>query len=463
MLMAAFVNWWDEDQIGGVGMVSVWYWRYWLLLALSAPLPQLAFADEPIDRARQLIEQGKAGEAFSVLDPLEAERAGDVEYDLLFGISAVDSGQNTRGVFALERVLATQPENARARAEIARAYLALGETKTAKKEFETVQRQGVTPEVSATIDRYLDAVDKVENVSRTTVRGFVEGALGYDTNVNAGPGKGTINMAIPAFGGVLLPFTLSKESRAQDAGFATLGAGVNVRTPLSARSALVAGLSGNGRTNFGETQYDNLNGDLYAGYVYAMDRSVFSLNAQFNQYVLDDQRYRSASGVSAQWQYTHDTRNQFSLFAQYSELKYQSLSTRDADRWVVGGAYAHAFRGGEVAYGSVYSVSEKPQASHVSWLGFDGVGVRVGGQMNVNARTVLFATGSLEHRRYDSEDPSFLVTRRDNQYDVGVGLNYQPARDWLITPKVNWTVNDSNTGINDYRRGSASVSVRHDF
>ena len=441
-------------------MAKAWCRRLWFLLALIAPL---ACADESIDRAKRLIEQGKAAEAFGVLEPLEAARAGDVEYDLLFGISAVDSGQNTRGVFALERVLATQPENARARAEIARAYLALGETKTAKQEFETVQRQGVSPEVSATIDRYLDAVDKVENVSRTTLRGFVDGALGYDTNVNAGPNKGTVSMAIPAFGGVLLPFTLSKETRAQDAGFATLGAGINFRTPLSARSALVAGLSGNGRTNFGETQYDNLNGDLYAGYVYAADRSVFSLNAQFNQYVLDDHRYRSAAGVSGQWQYTLDTHNQFSLFAQYSDLKYQNQSVRDADRWVVGAAFAHAFRGGEVAYGSLYGVSEKPQANHVSWLGFDGVGVRVGGQMSVNARTVLFATGSLEHRRYDREDPSFLITRHDNQYDLGLGLNYQPARDWLITPKVNWTVNDSNTGLNDYRRGSASVSVRHDF
>src|SRR5262245_64922836 len=39
-------------------------------------------------------------------------------------------------VFALERVLALQPDNHLARAEIARAYLALGERDAARREFE---------------------------------------------------------------------------------------------------------------------------------------------------------------------------------------------------------------------------------------------------------------------------------------------------------------------------------------
>jgi hypothetical protein len=43
------------------------------------------------------------------------------------------------------------------RAEIARAYLALGETQTAAQEFETVKKQGVPADVSMTIDRYIAA------------------------------------------------------------------------------------------------------------------------------------------------------------------------------------------------------------------------------------------------------------------------------------------------------------------
>ena len=97
------------------------------LLALLALLPGFALADELTDHAKTLLEQNKAAEAFALLNVEESVRAGEVSYDLLLGISAGESGQNTRAVFALERVLAMEPNNARARAEIARAYLAMEE------------------------------------------------------------------------------------------------------------------------------------------------------------------------------------------------------------------------------------------------------------------------------------------------------------------------------------------------
>ena len=427
-----------------------------LVLALSA---QFAYADELTDRAKNHLDSGSAVEAFRLLEPVEAERAGDVEFDLILGVAAVNCGQNTRGVFALERVLSVQPQNARARAEIARAYLGLGETTVAKQEFEVVQRQGVPSEISATIDRFLDAVDRVEEVSRTTARGYIEGALGYDNNVNSATSRNTI--AIPGFGG--LPFRLSDDSRAHDAGLATVGAGINFRSPFSADSALVGGLSGLVRNNFGADQFDSRNLDVYAGIVVTSDRHVFSVNAQFNQYDMSDDRYRTATGLSGQWQFNRDARNQFSLYLQYANLHYPLQSIRDADRWLIGGAYAHAFREGSVVYASGYAVSERAKDGDVPWLGFSGVGVRVGGQINVGARTSLFASAMVEYRHHNDEDPSFLNTRTDQQYDVVLGASFTPARHWQITPKYTWTYNDSNSDLNGYRRQSVSVTVRRDF
>jgi hypothetical protein len=89
--------------------------------------------------------------------------------------------------------------------------------------------------------------------------------------------------------------------------------------------------------------------------------------------------------------------------------------------------------------------------------------MRIGGQMNYDAKTVLFAGGSVEYRRYDAEDPSFLMTRKETQYDIAVGANYTPARYWKVTPKFSWTFNDSNTELNDYHRETVSVTVRRDF
>ena len=71
--------------------------------------------------------RGKSSKAYQLLEPAEAVRAGDSDYDFPSAWQRWMSGR-IPGRFALERVLAMDPNNVHARAEIARAYLALGET-----------------------------------------------------------------------------------------------------------------------------------------------------------------------------------------------------------------------------------------------------------------------------------------------------------------------------------------------
>ena len=426
-----------------------------VVLVLSWP----AQANELTTRAAAMLQEGRAAAAFALLDKEESVRAGKVEFDLLLGIAALDIGQNTRAVFALERVLAVQPEHARARAELARAFLALGDTAGARKEFESVQKQGVPPEVMVTIDRFLDAVDRVDSVNRPTLRGFVEASAGFDSNVNVGPGRTSV--AIPGFGGA--PFRLADNSRATDAWFGTVGGGANYRKPITPDFAVVAGASGVLRNNAGAQQFDSLNLDAYAGFVLTQERHVISANYQFNQYDAASDRYRLANGVSGQWQYNADARNQWSAFFQYANLKYPGQEVRDADRWVAGAAYAYALRGGTVLYASAYGLTERPRDGDKMWLGFDGYGLRAGAQMNLNAQTEAFIAGSVESRRYGAMDPSFQTRRVDGQYDLVFGVNYVPARLWKITPRVSWTQNESNIDLYKYHRATAVVVVRRDF
>src|SRR3979490_469577 len=98
-----------------------------VLAAAIAAVASAASADALTDRASALLARKEAKAAYTLLLPQEAQRAGDPEYDYLLGVAALDSGDYERAVFALERVLGVQPGNHVARAEIARAYLAIGE------------------------------------------------------------------------------------------------------------------------------------------------------------------------------------------------------------------------------------------------------------------------------------------------------------------------------------------------
>ncbi|HEX5804318.1 MAG TPA: tetratricopeptide repeat protein [Azospira sp.] len=432
------------------------------LLAAFVLYTPAVFADELTDRASALLNAGKGAEAYQLLEPAEPARAGEPLFDFLMGLVALETGQNTRAVFALERVLAIEPNNVRARAEIARAYLALGEMQTAEQEFATVKRQGVPADVSMTIDRYLAAIRRGEDQSATSLTGYLEATVGYDTNVNVGPNKNSV--AIPGFGNI--PFELSSDSKANRDTFGNLGAGINLRTPLGGGYALLAGASGTVRSNFAKQQFDTQNGDVNLGITRTAGQDVFTLMGQAGvTYVdnVDKSRFRNHAGITGQWQRNLDARNQVGVFAQYTDLHYPTQETRDMDRWVAGVSYAHLYREGVMAFASAYFMQERPQENHVGWLGFSGGGFRVGGRMNYDAQTVLFAGASWEYRGYAKDDPSFLTTRRDNQYGVSIGATRYFSKEWSVTPQLSLTYNDSNVELNEYHREMFSVTLRREF
>lgn len=426
-----------------------------LLMFQAGPLR----ADALTDQAKFFLDAGKGGDAYNLLEPQEATRAGEPLFDFLFGLAALEVGQNTRAVFALERVLAVDPGNVRARAEIARAYLALGETETALQEFQTVKRQGVPADVSMTIDRYIASVRRGDNELARSLTGYVEASVGYDDNVNVGPNRNSV--MIPGFGN--LPFKLSRDSRANEDGFASLGAGANLRQPLGNGFSLLAGVAATSRGHFSKQQFDTYNGELNLGISRTVDQDVYTVMLQEGVFYVDDSRFRNHTGLTGQWQRNLDARNQVSLFAQFTQLRYPDQDVRDADRWVGGAGYAHLFREGMVAFGSVYGVEEKPQERGVDWLGFSGWGARLGGRMNFDAQTVLFSGASYEHRSYDDDDPSFLRKRRDDQFTLLFGATHHLTSVWSVTPQFNYTHNQSNVALSKYHRSLFTVTLRREF
>ena len=430
------------------------------LLAAGLLAAGVAWADAVTDNAKALLDKGDAKAAYAMLEPLEGQRAGDPDYDFLLGLAALEVGKNTNAVFALERVLAVNPNHTRARAEIARAYAALGETRTAKREFETVKQQGVPPEVAATIDSLVAAIERVEDQGRTTVRGYAEASVGHDTNVNSAIHDR--NVSVPAFGGAILTLTPGSVRRSDT--YTSVGAGVNLRHPLSREWALTAGLGLNKRMNTDVDVFDTGSADAHVGVVRTYGKDVFSAALQYSQFWVDNNRYREAAGFTTQWQHNYDARNQSSLYVQYSDLRYMSQEQRNADRFVIGANFAHARPGFKtVYYGGAYVGDEVTRKGGFEHLGHTLIGARVGAQHEYRRDLKVFANLGYEHRRYGGEDPFFLRKRVDHQWNLGVGAVWEPAKHWRVTPQFQYTHSDSNVALNDYRREVVSVTVRREF
>jgi tetratricopeptide (TPR) repeat protein len=421
---------------------------------------QEVIQDSTVIQADGLVRKGDFDAAYQLLEPLEPKYAGDVNYDYLLGIAAVESKNVTRGAFALERVLAQDPNHKNARAEMAKAHFLLGETDASKAEFDHVLRQNPDAETRAAVEKLLTAMDKNEGVT-TTFGAYLDAGLGWDSNVSSAPGIGSIG--VPAFGGINIQ--LGNVAKEKSDSFMNLAAGISVRHPVTDEFSVFGNASVIGRFNSTETDFSNNVYDFNAGYQYARNKNSFTLAVQNNYFDLDNSSFRHAFGGTAQWLYNFDAFNQAGLYGQFSRLKYTDNHIRDADRSIIGVNVGHVFQTdfSPIIFASIYGGREDARDSSVEFLDQDVLGIRAGGQLNFSPVLQLNATASYERRDNDENDPFFLTKRKDDQYDVLVGLRYLPAPSWSIKPQFSYTKNDSNIDLNGFDRKVISVNVRKDF
>ncbi|HEX6268414.1 MAG TPA: tetratricopeptide repeat protein, partial [Burkholderiales bacterium] len=277
-----------------------------------------------------------------------------MEYDYLLGQAAIDAEQYTRAVFALERVLAVRPNHPQARAEIARAYFLMGENKAARQEFESVKRANPPEAVAITIDQFLNALDARERSRRSGVTAFLESGIGIDTNANSATSVSTF--AIPGIGG--LQFSLAPSAQEQDDKFLALSGGLFGRYALDNTWSLLGNATFDQRFNADHDEFDTgtLNGS--AGVTRVDDVNELTLAAQFQTYTVDREQFRNAAGGVAQWRRNFTRRDQATVYLQYARLTYPDQEIRDADRTVIGGAWAHSYGGLSAAFAGIYGGRE---------------------------------------------------------------------------------------------------------
>jgi tetratricopeptide (TPR) repeat protein len=435
-----------------------------VMVALLFALHAAAYADnELFTQARALLADGQAQASYELLVEYEADLAGTPEYDYLLGISALDSGRPTHAIFALERVLAVSPEFAPARAEIARAFLAVGEIDTAKETFiDAGKSPDIPQQARANIQRYLDIIDMAgAETDRTRVTGYLGAGAGYDSNVNAATDDRGV--AIPAFGGA--PFILDDPGIEQSSAFGNIMAGININTPLSPSWRLLASARGKQKLNANWTEFNQGNYLADLGLSYLFGKHSFTVAGQYDAFRLGTDIYRNAYGATGQWRYAMTPDRYATAYIQASNLRYPDQEIRNAKRYIAGGAYSQAFGAGRryQAYLGIYGGTENNDNPDQDFQSHDIFGARVGANSIVSPGYNLMLNLNYERRSYGADEPLFFETRNDKFLDLRLALDYTGWRKWSVMPYLSYHKNNSNIVINDYDRWIGAVEIRRDF
>lgn len=431
---------------------------------------EIAAREKSITDAEALMKDGKPAEAYALLEPLEFERSGEVRFDYLLGIAALDSGKPDKATLAFERVLAVDPNFAGARLDMARAYYQLGDLPRAQTEFQTVLTQNPPEAAKATIQKYLAAIQAQQEAKKTRITGYFEEMVGRDTNINNSTNQAQI--AVPAFGNLV--FTLNPSNVQTASNYESLAAGMEVNHLLNANVALYAGADVRQRGNVKMKAFDFLSVDERAGLSFATGAEAFRVGVLANQYTLESTYNRDTAGINAEWRHTFSPSNQLNAFAQSSQNRFMDavMKVNDFDQSILGVGWQHVMADGKSAlFGSLYYGHENDVAPVTVFNPGGGRadgnksfnGLRIGGQASVRDNMELFASLGTQHGGYDKFNAAFMQTRIDTMDDLSAGLNWHTDKFWTIRPQVAWSRNKSNIVIYGFDRTDYSVTVRRDF
>lgn len=456
-------------------------------------------AEADLRKAEELMRQGKPAEAYSLLRPLAVENAGNVDFDYLLGIAALDSGKPEEALNAFERVLAVNPAHMGARLDLGRAYFAMGALDLAKQEFERV-RAANPPEAARNVtDKYLAAIEQRSKEEKRRFTGYLEAGVGYDDNITSVTSAfqgGTQQ----AFGAAFNP---TGNAIRRKAGFLTFGGGVDFIAALAETIAFTAGFDAKGRyfdprsapveptarpvagdVARDNSAFDSQTLDGRVGVSIRLDpRTLFNLNLKRQEFRQDGDTPinpgqsrttadRNTDALAYDIRYSLTPEAQVGLFFQYANNRFPTLDTQDTDQVLYGLSYLQAFQrqGNPVIFLSVFQSEDfalRPQNPPVNTTDASKRirGLRFFGQYSVMESTDLslgFGYSKREDQTRFSRS-TLLPYGIDDTYEFALGVNWRFAPLWSVRGQVQHTKNESNLSLYSFKRTEASVTLRRDF
>ncbi|MEK6211323.1 MAG: tetratricopeptide repeat protein [Pseudomonadota bacterium] len=424
---------------------------------------QNVFADGPdLEKAEELLRANRAQEAYDLLEPFEFDQAGELKFDYLLGLAALESGKPAKASLVFERVLAVEPRYLGVRLDLARSYFQIGDLARATQEFQTVLAQSPPPDLKANAERYLQEIEQAKAPRPFYLSSYIEIGGGRDDNVNSSTSNNQINLPGASF-------LLDQASLKRGDNYATAGIGAEMGYVLSPLWSVFAGGDTRYRSynQIDTADYGTLDGRMGVGL--NLGRHFFRLGTTGGRFFLDDRVYRDSYGGNAEYRYQAGDRDQLSINGQYVAFRHLSalLETskfdHDFDQALASFGWMHVLASGRTLFsinlngGHEDDVGDREDGAAL--LG----GARAFAQTALTEKIGVFTTFGAQRTKYDKENERFKVVRADWLYDATIAIIWQFANKWSLRPQVTYIKNRSNIQIYDFTRADMALNLRRDF
>ncbi|MCU0949567.1 MAG: hypothetical protein MUC68_00560 [Burkholderiaceae bacterium] len=430
---------------------------------LAAALLAAPAAATPIDELRRLIESGQFEPAWQ-LAQRQPQLAGDVHFDFLYGVAAINAGRVPQGLLALERHLAVVPGNDRARLELAQGYFLLGDYARARSEFEFVLRFDPPTATRERINGFLAAMQSRQGAERRpAARLYAEVGGGRDNNVNAGTFRDEVEFL---FGG--LQSLSGSDSQAVADDFVHVALGGQQQMRVSARLSVFAGFDLDQQRNQEAQRFDRSNANAYVGFSNLALGALWRSTLAIGHLGVGDNRYRDLLQVGTEASWSTAPGTQLTGFAQYGEQRFAgSEAVRDGRTVSIGGMLTHspADWPGQPSFGARLAWAQETNLARLrDDLDKDGPLVRVFASLSPLPRWRLAVGAVWSRQTYGDVDLiGFGTRRRDDFLAVDGVLSWAIDNRWSVRAEAQWSTTRSTQDLYDSSRKTAALKLRHQF
>lgn len=427
-----------------------------------------AFAQTPPPNIEldQLIKQRQYQQAYALATSQLTEWEGNTDFDFLYGVAAIESGNPNEAVFAFERVsrtAANQVLRQRARLELARAHFLTNNLTAAEDLFNRVLATNPPVNVQNNVRTFLALIDARRDEQRASITFIVSPSFGHDNNINSATSQGLIDT--PFFGEI----ALSEDGLKTEDDFTDLTAGLFYKRPITRDKSLDMSLNLN--------QHDNLSTDTF-DLSYALGDVSYSYGDQKNRYrhgiqaqkaFLDGDAYQTTYRLNNTWQRAGSNGWYQSLSGTLAATRYDNQRSTDKNHWkntnqalVSLGLtkLTRSFTNGL----TLFVGQDKALHSRGKHNGKSFQGLAYSVYWRFNSEHTPFARISLQTSKYDDKHPTFFNdTRSDDSVSATLGWVWQYSPKLSANIESSYSDNNSNIPLFEYTRVKVQAGIRYQF
>jgi hypothetical protein len=396
--------------------------------------------------------------AWEITTQYETEYLGDVEFDFLYGITALHVNELEHATFAFERVVANKPAWIDAQYYLASSYFKMANYQAAIEITNKLNEiESVSSKLKVSINNLQkSALIKLEKQS-LYISQLTNFDVGYDSNVNAGTREE--NIYLPFLGENV---ALSESSRENSDNYVSLGYMLYGNKVLSQTSKLSFSGSSQLYLFMHEADYNRISIDTSLQYIKDFDDFGASIGIKITPLWFNERYYRTQAGLTIGLNKQIQNNWRVSTEAYVGKIKNNVNDKLNTDVQSIQFSGRYQSRHWRHSLSMVYSkeLSEFVESQHndrkTNAINFSSIWL-------INSNWLASAAISFQRQEYQFEHPFFFEKRADDMWMLGSSIQYQTQNALIYKLSANIQDKDSNLSLFSYQRADIRLSASMNF